>query len=141
LGRLLRTQESHDPPTYFDQERPSASNMSLPMELARLVLRQAGEAGEEEPPAPTCDSGNAFDGRIGIRVSSIFVILVGSTLGKGITSLYSITLLTMRRRGFSRFCEAEPKSRGPRLGFFHCQILWLGCDYRHGFHTSDGTSK
>ena len=30
---------------------------------------------------PTCDTGNEFDGRLGLRISSIFVILVGSFLG------------------------------------------------------------
>ncbi|EGP92336.1 uncharacterized protein MYCGRDRAFT_66160 [Zymoseptoria tritici IPO323] len=29
----------------------------------------------------SCDTGNAYDGRIGLRVSALFVILVGSTLG------------------------------------------------------------
>jgi zinc transporter 1/2/3 len=29
----------------------------------------------------TCETGNEFDGRIGLRISSIFVILVGSTFG------------------------------------------------------------
>lgn len=28
-----------------------------------------------------CETGNEFDGRIGVRVSAIFVILVGSALG------------------------------------------------------------
>ncbi|CRG88074.1 hypothetical protein PISL3812_05101 [Talaromyces islandicus] len=31
--------------------------------------------------ADACDSGNEFDGRIGLRISSIFVILVGSLFG------------------------------------------------------------
>ncbi|KAI1188341.1 ZIP zinc/iron transport family [Nemania serpens] len=49
---------------------------------AVLKLRQA------EADSPTgnsvlveCDTGNSYDGRLGIRISSIFVILVGSFLG------------------------------------------------------------
>ena len=49
------------------------------MEVARLVLRQEGA--EADTPV-TCDPGNEYDGRMGIRISSIFVILVGSLWGK-----------------------------------------------------------
>ncbi len=31
--------------------------------------------------APTCDAGNGYDGRIGLRISAIFVILIGSLFG------------------------------------------------------------
>ncbi|KAI9924710.1 hypothetical protein ASPWEDRAFT_51552 [Aspergillus wentii DTO 134E9] len=31
--------------------------------------------------APACDTGNKFDGRMGLRISSIFVIMVGSMFG------------------------------------------------------------
>lgn len=52
------------------------------MDIARLVLRR-----EELLPAPEnetsgCDSGNEYDGRLGVRISAIFVILVGSTIGQ-----------------------------------------------------------
>ncbi len=36
---------------------------------------------EEGGPAPACDPGNEYDGRMGVRISSIFVILVGSMFG------------------------------------------------------------
>ncbi|KAK2767706.1 hypothetical protein FQN54_003864 [Arachnomyces sp. PD_36] len=36
---------------------------------------------EEEEPAPSCEAGNEYDGNMGLRVSAIFVILVGSTMG------------------------------------------------------------
>lgn len=53
------------------------------MELARLILRQAEEGADEEEPTPgNCAGDNEYDGRMGIRISAIFVILVGSTLGK-----------------------------------------------------------
>lgn len=50
------------------------------MEVARLVLRQ--DAGSEAEAKPTCDGSNGYDGRMGVRISSIFVILVGSLWGK-----------------------------------------------------------
>ncbi|KAH7041366.1 Zinc/iron permease [Microdochium trichocladiopsis] len=42
-----------------------------------------GDAAAPEVPTVTieCDTGNDFDGRIGLRISAIFVILVGSLLG------------------------------------------------------------
>ena len=52
------------------------------MELAHLLVRQAEEGAEEAPVG--CSSENDFDGRIGLRVSALFVILVGSTLGESI---------------------------------------------------------
>lgn len=42
------------------------------MEPINTLLKRAGDA---------CETGNEFDGRIGLRISSIFVILVGSTFG------------------------------------------------------------
>ncbi|KAL2857101.1 Zinc/iron permease [Aspergillus pseudoustus] len=35
----------------------------------------------EDGALPSCETGNEYDGRIGLRISSIFVILVGSTFG------------------------------------------------------------
>ncbi|KKA18620.1 GIT1 is required for uptake of glycerophosphoinositol [Rasamsonia emersonii CBS 393.64] len=45
--------------------------------LSVLVPRDGG-AGSAPPP---CDTGNEYDGRMGLRISSIFVILVGSLFG------------------------------------------------------------
>lgn len=63
--------------------------MSAVERIADLVIRQVGEtaaaaatslaAAPED--APTCEADNEYDGRIGLRISAIFVILVGSTLG------------------------------------------------------------
>ncbi|KAE8351630.1 Zinc/iron permease [Aspergillus coremiiformis] len=36
---------------------------------------------EDGGPAPACDTGNAYDGRLGLRISSIFVIMIGSMFG------------------------------------------------------------
>ncbi|KAF2665096.1 ZIP zinc/iron transport family [Microthyrium microscopicum] len=47
--------------------------------IAHLVLR---DSGADAIPSPGhCDTGNAFNGHIGARISSIFVILVGSLVG------------------------------------------------------------
>ena len=57
--------------------------MSRVQDLAFLVARQALETAvpeAEETPEP-CGAGNDYDGRIGLRISALFVILVGSTLG------------------------------------------------------------
>lgn len=48
------------------------------LEVARLVLRQ--DTGSEA--TPTCEVSNSYDGRMGVRISSIFVILVTSLWGK-----------------------------------------------------------
>jgi zinc transporter 1/2/3 len=60
------------------------ANMEAAMEVARLVLRQSDASGAEtQPEAPiTCSQQNEYDGRMGVRISAIFVILVGSLFGK-----------------------------------------------------------
>jgi zinc transporter 1/2/3 len=53
------------------------------MELARLVLRQDLPGAEASPDEEvTCEGTNGYDGRMGVRISAIFVILVGSLFGK-----------------------------------------------------------
>ncbi|KAJ8121287.1 hypothetical protein ONZ43_g2220 [Nemania bipapillata] len=47
---------------------------------AVLQLREA-EADSPRTVVVDCDTGNGYDGRLGLRISSIFVILVGSFLG------------------------------------------------------------
>lgn len=48
-------------------------------EVSKLVLRQ--DAGAEDAP-PECKGQNDYDGRMGVRISAIFVILIGSLFGK-----------------------------------------------------------
>lgn len=54
------------------------------IEFANLALRQSTEdptqIAADAPPA--CGGGNSYDGRMGLRISSVFVILIGSTFGK-----------------------------------------------------------
>jgi zinc transporter 1/2/3 len=55
---------------------------AVTMEVARLILRQEPTLPETTPDeAITCSGSNDYDGRMGIRISAIFVILVGSTFG------------------------------------------------------------
>lgn len=59
--------------------------------FAELLVRQATDtaaavaaatSGATPDAAPACEAGNTYDGRLGIRVSAIFVILVTATLGE-----------------------------------------------------------
>ena len=56
--------------------------------VVKFVARQAYQAAVATPAAatstakPACDTKNDYDGRIGLRVSAIFVILIGSTFGR-----------------------------------------------------------
>jgi solute carrier family 39 (zinc transporter), member 1/2/3 len=51
--------------------------MSLAGDLAHLAVRQS--VASEAP--PSCDTGNEYDGRMGLRVAAIFVIWLGSSAG------------------------------------------------------------
>ncbi|KAL9125001.1 MAG: hypothetical protein Q9217_005736 [Psora testacea] len=63
--------------------------MSAVQQVADLVIRQAlntaaatsSPEAEEATAAPECSTDNDYDGRLGVRISAIFVILFGSTLG------------------------------------------------------------
>ncbi|KAL8792270.1 MAG: hypothetical protein Q9195_005149 [Heterodermia aff. obscurata] len=57
--------------------------MDIPILLGRQALATAAatSAAAAETTAAGCDSGNDYDGRIGLRVSAIFVILIGSCFG------------------------------------------------------------
>ncbi|KAI5778294.1 membrane zinc transporter [Geopyxis carbonaria] len=48
---------------------------------ASNILNQLLRRAEEEEAAPACSTSNDFDGRMGLRVSAIFVILVTSSFG------------------------------------------------------------
>ncbi|KAF1841714.1 Zip-domain-containing protein [Cucurbitaria berberidis CBS 394.84] len=62
------------------QHAPTMETAAL--QVARLVLRQDPPSPETTPNEPVrCSSENDYDGRMGIRISSIFVILVGSMFG------------------------------------------------------------
>ncbi|KAL8722281.1 MAG: hypothetical protein Q9181_007521, partial [Wetmoreana brouardii] len=55
-------------------------------EVTRVIARQVAPSAiitsaAAETTAAGCDAGNEFDGRLGVRISAIFVILVGSLFG------------------------------------------------------------
>lgn len=53
-------------------------------EVTRVLARQVGPVvttAAADTSVPSCDAGNEFDGRVGLRISAIFVILVGSLFG------------------------------------------------------------
>ncbi|KAK8057792.1 plasma membrane low affinity zinc ion transporter [Apiospora saccharicola] len=82
------------------------------------ALARRQDASAPEPDAGTsgftvqtqCDSGNEFDGRIGLRVSSIFVILVGSLIG----AMLPVVL------------ARSSKMRVPKLAFFVAKYFGTG---------------
>ena len=49
--------------------------------VVREALPSASAAAATMATAPACTSDNDFDGRIGLRISAIFVILFGSLFG------------------------------------------------------------
>lgn len=70
-----------------DLETDTSRTMSGVEAIANVVLRQAaGTAAATLSAAstakPACSPDNDYDGRIGLRISSIFVILVGSMFGE-----------------------------------------------------------
>ena len=61
--------------------------MTGAVEIAYLVARQAAATNETSTNDLTgtpghCDSSNAYDGKLGLRISAIFVILIGSLCGE-----------------------------------------------------------
>lgn len=48
--------------------------------------------GSDIETVPECSGGNEFDGRLGLRIAALFVILVGSTLGEVLIETRSLTL-------------------------------------------------
>jgi zinc transporter 1/2/3 len=54
---------------------------STALQIARLVLRQDQGAETQPDEVITCGSDNEYNGRMGTRISSIFVIMVASSFG------------------------------------------------------------
>jgi solute carrier family 39 (zinc transporter), member 1/2/3 len=51
--------------------------MAAVYDALHLTLRQTGK----QTIQPACDTGNNYDGRIGLRVAAIFIIWLGSMVG------------------------------------------------------------
>lgn len=73
--------------------------------LAHLVLRQ-----EDSDAAPTCETGNEYDGRLGLRVGALFIIWVTSSLGAV----------------FPIFAKRHQGMRIPEWTFFVCKYFGSG---------------
>lgn len=52
------------------------------VEFANLALRQSVAEITVPDAPPSCSGGNAYNGQMGLRISSVFIILIGSTFGK-----------------------------------------------------------
>jgi solute carrier family 39 (zinc transporter), member 1/2/3 len=75
------------------------------IDFANLVLRQ-----EEEAQAPSCETGNEYDGRIGLRVAALFIIWITSSIGAV----------------FPVFAKRHEGVRVPDWVFFACKYFGSG---------------
>lgn len=73
--------------------------------VAHLVLRQ-----EDSGATPTCETGNEYDGRIGLRVAALFIIWITSSLGAT----------------FPIFANRHKGMRIPEWTFFVCKYFGSG---------------
>lgn len=94
LGPYKALTVSHRPSNLvlgiFDR-RTSDTTMANLNQLIYLVARQATDGAgtsynqntttADSSTPEQCDAGNKFDGRLGVRISAIFVILIGSLFG------------------------------------------------------------
>jgi zinc transporter 1/2/3 len=94
------------------------------MDSIRLLVRQAVE--EEQATSATCSSSNDYDGRMGLRISSIFVILFASSLGKGIIELCRLAQLTLTGAVFPVFAKRHRGLGVPDWAFFIAKYFGSG---------------
>ena len=117
--------------------------------VTRVIARQAAAMttvaaaataiAASDTSSPACSSNNDFDGRVGTRVSAIFVILAGSIFGKQTSTrlLEPIirNILTTSRSHLSRLCTEQQGSQGTRMGILHRKVFWVRGDHSNRFHT------
>ena len=74
--------------------------MASPGDLVNVAVRQVATAAASSAAVgatptggdtPACSVGNGYDGRMGVRISAIFVILVGSLFGMSVHEAASVT--------------------------------------------------
>lgn len=70
-----------------------------------------------DPTQPVCGTENEFDGRLGLRISAIFVIFVGSFLGAW----------------FPTFASRRPRVGVPKVAFFVAKFFGSGVIIATGF--------
>ena len=113
--------------------------------VARGVLQSAAasSAAATVTTQPACASDNDYDGRTGVRVSAIFVILVGSMFGslqRPISNARTIESLTNYCRGSFPSLRGSPsRRRSTGMGVLYRQILWLRRHHSHGVHPPPGS--
>ena len=99
-----------------------------------------------EEPVPACETGNEYDGQLGLRISAIFVILVGSGLGPYMTLLTQPVLdcdyeeADHLRCFIPRLRQSTSKYRGTRLGLLFRQIFWFRGDRCDSLHSCEWLS-
>jgi solute carrier family 39 (zinc transporter), member 1/2/3 len=76
--------------------------------------------------ATSCATGNDYDGRIGLRISAIFVILIGSTIGMS-ASISSLAYTDTRLGALFPVFAKRHKSIGiPDWAFFIAKYFGSG---------------
>src|SRR5277367_6186456 len=83
--------------------------------------------------SPICGGGNDYDGRLGLHVAAIFVILVTSAFGN---SLQSPRFILISRCFVSSICQKAPPTPCTRHGVHIRQVFWIWRHYCNGFHSS-----
>lgn len=74
-----------------------------------------------------CSDGNDFDGRIGVRISALFVILIGSLCGKGTDYWCGYALLTVETGAAFPVYAYRHKGIGvPKWAFFVAKYFGSG---------------
>ena len=78
--------------------------------------------------APACSSGNDFDGRVGIRVSAIFVILIGSLFGEYFPHGPVLLVADQEYEGsvYPVFAQRNQGVNGRHWAFFICKFFGSG---------------
>ena len=108
--------------------------MSAVKYVADLVIRQALSttaaptiAAAAATSAPACSTNNNYDGRLGLRISAIFVILIGSTFGESVYSQGRFIILTaIPGACFPVFAERHRGVGVPEWAFFVAKYFGSG---------------
>lgn len=119
-----------------------SDKMSGVQAIVDIVARQAYQTAAAATIA--CATDNGYDGRIGIRVSAIFVILIGSLFGKRGSrwpEVLSGILIVGHRCRFSCLRCTTPRYRGAGMGILHSEILRVWCHHRHSIHPCTQTNQ
>lgn len=84
--------------------------------MGDMIVRQVAAASSQAPSDTACGTSNDYDGRMGLRISAIFVILVGALSGMKPTAKTSAPLTIQVLRSPSMHIDI--KASGFRRGRF-----------------------